>query len=111
MAVYSTITSKLATDGATWLSLHNKNKNIGDSIWRTMHTAHKVMKYWENIPSYEERDTCPICENAQTGSIGIIWCSSESIRNAEDVSLPGASRLMKILISESARLKLYIRCK
>ena len=48
---------------AIWKSIRSKDisRNIRDFLWKTMHNAYMVGKFWTNIPGYEQRGTCPIC--------------------------------------------------
>ncbi|OSC98484.1 RnaseH-domain-containing protein [Trametes coccinea BRFM310] len=36
-------------------------KKIRDFLWKAMHDAYRVGKYWENIPGYEDRARCAKC--------------------------------------------------
>ncbi|KAF8868737.1 hypothetical protein BD779DRAFT_1459335, partial [Infundibulicybe gibba] len=53
----------LPTNGRIWRSQRKKeiSKNIRAYIWKATHNAYKCGSYWENIPGYEPRATCPIC--------------------------------------------------
>ena len=63
-AVEGVITDHVPTDVKVWKSLREKevNRNVADFLWKAMHAAHKVGKYWDNIPNYEDRAQCPVCQ-------------------------------------------------
>ncbi|OJT09202.1 LINE-1 retrotransposable element ORF2 protein [Trametes pubescens] len=46
-----------------WLALRRDpvSRKIRDFIWKAIHGAHRVGKYWKHIPGYEERGTCGVC--------------------------------------------------
>lgn len=60
------INQEAPTDERIWLSLKDKalSREARAFLWKTMHNAYKVRKYWENIPNYENRALCPECDNA-----------------------------------------------
>lgn len=56
------------TDKQIWLSLRDKDlsKQVRNFLWRAMHNAYKIGKYWENIKDYEHRAECPRCRVTET---------------------------------------------
>ncbi|GJE94639.1 transposon TX1 uncharacterized protein [Phanerochaete sordida] len=148
-AVHGTITPRLPTDGSIWLSLRKREfrRNVSDFLWKIIHRAQKLGRYWTHIPGYEDRATCPICPGSPIESmehilleccapgreeawrmcrdlwlkkhgtwpepsIGtILGCGLADWRTEEGRPLPGASRLYRILISETAHLIWCVRCE
>ncbi|KAH9855818.1 hypothetical protein C2E23DRAFT_773187 [Lenzites betulinus] len=51
------------TSGDVWEGLSAKpiRKQVRDFLWKAIHGAHRVGKYWANIPAYEARELCPWC--------------------------------------------------
>lgn len=51
------------TDAAIWKSIRDKDisRNISDFLWKSIHGAYKVGKYWANIPGAQSREQCPVC--------------------------------------------------
>lgn len=50
-----------------WTSLRSKDftPKIRAFLWKVMHNAYKVGKYWINIPSCEQRAQCHACEGVE----------------------------------------------
>ncbi|KAI0731180.1 ribonuclease H-like protein [Earliella scabrosa] len=48
---------------ALWKGIRSKliARRIRDFLWKAMHDALRVGKFWENIPGYEARATCGVC--------------------------------------------------
>lgn len=46
-----------------WLSLRKDpvSRKMRDFLWKAIHGAHRVGKYWGHIPGYEERKMCAQC--------------------------------------------------
>jgi ribonuclease HI/exonuclease III len=51
-----------------WASLRKKTftRNIRDFMWKSIHKAHKVGSYWENIPEHESRAKCSHCHTTDS---------------------------------------------
>ncbi|KAJ6470742.1 hypothetical protein C8R47DRAFT_1179547 [Mycena vitilis] len=41
-------------------------KSIKTFLWKSLHGAHRVGKFWTNIPGYEDRATCDSCGKLET---------------------------------------------
>jgi ribonuclease HI len=56
------------TASTIWKSLRSKGitRQIRTFLWKSMHGAHKIGKYWEHIPDCEERAICQHCEVTET---------------------------------------------
>ena len=59
-----------------WKSLKRPeiSKTAKDLIWKSIHDAYKVGAYWKNIPGYEEREKCAICDETETMEHIMINC-------------------------------------
>ena len=58
-----------------WKSIQNKDlpKSFRGYLWKTLHNAHKIGSYWENIPDWEHR-----CEPNATDSLKHIMLECEA---------------------------------
>ena len=61
------LTENSPTNQKIWISLKSKNfpPKIRAFLWKAMHSAYKVGKYWSHIPSFEQRGLCHACENVE----------------------------------------------
>lgn len=50
-------------DRTVWLGLRKDpvSRKVRDFLWKAIHGAHRVGKYWTHIPGYEERAKCRVC--------------------------------------------------
>jgi hypothetical protein len=55
--------SNTPTAKTIWKSIRNKDitRHIRTFLWKSLHGAHKIGKYWEHIPECEEWATCQHC--------------------------------------------------
>ncbi|KAJ6566061.1 hypothetical protein B0H19DRAFT_939935, partial [Mycena capillaripes] len=55
--------SHAPTAATIWKSLRRKDitRQIRTFLWKWMHGAHRIGKFWKNIPGYEEREICRHC--------------------------------------------------
>ncbi|KAI0744459.1 hypothetical protein C8Q76DRAFT_604336 [Earliella scabrosa] len=51
------------TEPMLWKAIRTRDvaRNMRDFLWKSLHDAMRVGKFWENIPGYEQRATCAIC--------------------------------------------------
>ncbi|KAH9161884.1 hypothetical protein EDB89DRAFT_1812507, partial [Lactarius sanguifluus] len=151
-------TGTLETDETIWNLIRRKPicPLIQQFLYKSLHSTHKIGKYWLNIPECEDRCYCRSCgetklmdhiltscenqtrtriwESAKElwpygldtwpePSLGtIIGCNSLSVETLQKVKTrngrtqeikrydPGATRLLRIIISESAYLIWTLRC-
>jgi len=63
---------------AIWKSIRSKDisRNIRDYLWKAMHNAYRLGKYWDNIPGYEQRGLCPICEMEESMEHILLECDA-----------------------------------
>jgi ribonuclease HI len=147
----------LETDEALWKGTRNNNirTRIQQFLYKALHGTQKIGNFWENIPGYEARQICHICDETESIehilvrctttppnmiwdlakntwphaphwpeiSIGIILgCGTISPPGIAQPEQPdanrnhgrvprGATRLLQILISESAHLIWVLRCE
>jgi hypothetical protein len=45
-------------------------------LWKSMHNAHKCGKFWDNIPGYEQRATCPVCNEEESMEHILLECKA-----------------------------------
>ncbi|KAJ7610029.1 hypothetical protein DFH06DRAFT_1016813 [Mycena polygramma] len=62
-AATTTLYKKNPKAAAIWKSIRNPDisRQIRNFLWKTIHGAHRVGKFWLNIPEMEERATCQHC--------------------------------------------------
>ncbi|KAJ7864066.1 RnaseH-domain-containing protein [Mycena leptocephala] len=63
---------------ATWKSIRHKDigRNIRNVLWKSMHGAHRVGKYWTNIPECEDRANCVHCGEVESLEHILLECPS-----------------------------------
>jgi len=61
------LTGKCPTKETIWRSMRNKTfpPRIRGFLWKVMHNAYKIGKYWRNIPTCEERGLCQVCDRVE----------------------------------------------
>ncbi|KAJ7750842.1 hypothetical protein B0H16DRAFT_1460552 [Mycena metata] len=54
---------KAPTEKLIWRSIRNKDisRQIRNFMWKTLHGAHRIGKFWEHIPEMGDRATCQHC--------------------------------------------------
>ncbi|KAJ7714014.1 ribonuclease H-like protein [Mycena metata] len=64
------------TPATIWKSLRNKDitRQIRTFLWKAMHGAHRIGKFWENIPECEDRAICGHCGVTETFEHIILEC-------------------------------------
>ncbi|KAJ7834276.1 hypothetical protein B0H13DRAFT_1653372 [Mycena leptocephala] len=118
------------TPAQVWKSIRHKDftHQVKDFLWKSLHSAHRIGAFWKHIPECEERNLpdlehillkckhpgqelvwklakdlwlCknPIWSDLSLGSV--LGCGLATILDEKGRTLPGASRLYRILISES----------
>lgn len=133
---------RMPTASAIWKSMrsHDFERKVADFLFKGMHDALRVGRYWSNIPGYEDRATCAVCgctddlrhillectavgqrlvwdlTRAAWSSTGLEWprMTLESILACGAFELDkkqAKSRLFRILVSESAYLIWKLRCE
>ncbi|KNZ80655.1 Ribonuclease H1, partial [Termitomyces sp. J132] len=88
----------LPLDRVIWKSLRDKalSREIRNFLWKSMHGLYKLGKYWENIPSFESRATCPKCRveelmahiltECKVSGLAHIWTLTEKTFNLRKVT-------------------------
>lgn len=56
------------TTEAIWRSMRHGDisKKIRDLLWKHAHGIYRLGTFWDNIDGYEERGTCPLCQQPET---------------------------------------------
>ncbi|KAJ7609550.1 ribonuclease H-like protein [Mycena polygramma] len=59
---------KTPTVASIWKSVRHKDlsRQIKTFLWKSIHGAHRVGKFWTNIPGYEDRATCEACGEVES---------------------------------------------
>ncbi|KAJ7698529.1 hypothetical protein B0H16DRAFT_1349472 [Mycena metata] len=70
--------SSPATAASIWKSIRHKDisRNIRNWLWKSMHNAHRVGKYWEHIPECGERANCVHCGAEESLQHILLECPS-----------------------------------
>ncbi|KAJ7150818.1 hypothetical protein C8R43DRAFT_951252 [Mycena crocata] len=65
------------TPATIWKSIRHKDisRSIWTFLWKSMHGAHRVGKFWENIPECQERAVCQHCQETETFEHITLECS------------------------------------
>ncbi|KAH9847291.1 ribonuclease H-like protein [Lenzites betulinus] len=71
-------------------------KKVRDFLWKNLHGIYKVGPFWRNIPGYEERGTCRICEVEETMEHILCECDSIECRTV--------SKLVKCILEKKGSL-------
>ncbi|KAJ6539700.1 hypothetical protein B0H19DRAFT_370253 [Mycena capillaripes] len=72
---------------AIWASIRQKDisRNVRNFLWKSMHSAHRLGKYWTHIPECEERANCAHCGQSQ------IWALAEELWRKKHTEWPTLS--------------------
>ncbi|KAK6969611.1 hypothetical protein R3P38DRAFT_3336821 [Favolaschia claudopus] len=122
-----------------WRSTRNKDisRSIRFFLWMLIHEGYKVGKFWNSVPTHQQRVICNICGTHETMDHILTQCTAPGQKEVWDLASemwrlktgkdlrpaigqimaggvtkhgdPGATRLHKILITESAHLIWRIR--
>lgn len=51
------------TSDQIWSSIRSRDtpKSIRGFLWKSLHSAYKIGKFWDNIPQHEQRGQCGLC--------------------------------------------------
>ncbi|KAI1781818.1 ribonuclease H-like protein [Ganoderma leucocontextum] len=80
-AVHSTLKFK-PRPSIIWKSLRSKdiNRKAREFLWKGLHDAHRVGKFWENIPTLEHRAICSLCGEEESLEHILTECSATCVR-------------------------------
>ena len=55
------------TTEAIWMASKHKDftRKTRDFIWKSIQSTYKIGEFWENITGYENRGTCPLCDEKE----------------------------------------------
>ena len=61
-----------------WLATKHKDltRKTRDFLWKSTQHAYKIGEYWNNIPGYESRGTCPLCDTQEDMEHILTACKS-----------------------------------
>ncbi|KAJ7481429.1 hypothetical protein B0H11DRAFT_2419616 [Mycena galericulata] len=59
-----------------WKSIRHKDitRQIKNFLWKTVHDAHRIGKFWTHIPGYEERAECHSCGEVESMEHILLKC-------------------------------------
>ena len=66
------------TPSTIWRTTKHKDltKKTREFIWKRIHNAFKIGKFWKNIPNYEQRGICPKCEVEESMEHILMECTA-----------------------------------
>ncbi|KAI0361600.1 hypothetical protein OH77DRAFT_1546125, partial [Trametes cingulata] len=92
-----------ATPEQLWAGVRHRDirRRLRDFWWKALHDALRVGSYWEHIPGYETRATCPRCDETEslehilTGCAApgqaIVWSMVRALLSKKRIVLPPTS--------------------
>ncbi|EPS99146.1 hypothetical protein FOMPIDRAFT_1125028 [Fomitopsis schrenkii] len=59
-----------------WRGIRHRDirRNVSDFLWKGIHGAHRVGTFWTKIPKYEDRATCPVCDDLESMEHILLRC-------------------------------------
>ena len=65
---------------SVWLATKHKNltRKTRDFLWKSTQHAYKIGEFWGNIPGYEDRGTCPLCDELEDMDHILTSCKSKA---------------------------------
>ena len=144
------INKREESDSHLWLKCRHPDirRPVQTFLYKAMHGAFRIGKFWDDIPQYAHRANCAKCNESpeslehilfdcENATIATIWklaeqtwptsfgqwpdiqlglvlgCGSIALPDQDDETMirTGPSRLLRILISESAHLIWALRCE
>ncbi|KAI0708428.1 ribonuclease H-like protein [Earliella scabrosa] len=71
-----------ATEMALWRAIRTRDvaRNMRDFLWKALHDALRVGRFWENIPGYEQRAICATCGVTESLEHILLECSAPGQR-------------------------------
>ncbi|KAJ7062438.1 hypothetical protein B0H15DRAFT_807887 [Mycena belliarum] len=81
-------------DESIWLSVRHRDfsRQIRNFLWKSVHGAHRVGRYWSHIPGYEARAVCQHCDVEESLQHIFLECT----RTGREVVWKLASDLWKL---------------
>ena len=70
------------TDAAIWKGIRKQSirPRIQQFLYKAMHGAYKIGKFWTRIPGYETRGQCPRCHTTEDMDHILTTCMAEPVR-------------------------------
>ncbi|KAJ7699841.1 hypothetical protein B0H16DRAFT_1348916, partial [Mycena metata] len=68
---------KTPTEKLIWKSIRNKDlsRQVRNFMWKTLHGAHRIGKFWAHIPEMEDRANCQHCGGIETMEHILLECN------------------------------------
>ncbi|KAJ6595385.1 hypothetical protein B0H10DRAFT_1664479, partial [Mycena sp. CBHHK59/15] len=96
--------SKYTSDEEIWKSLTTKDilPRASQFLWKGIHNAHRIGRYWDHIPECKERAICANCDNVvedldhillKCKCLGqeLVWKAAETLWTEKEEEWPGVS--------------------
>ncbi|KAJ7089498.1 hypothetical protein C8R43DRAFT_1092558 [Mycena crocata] len=102
------------TAATIWKSIRHRDisRPIRTFLWKSIHNAHRIGKFCENIPECQDRAICSHCKETESLEHIILGCSKPAtFTDEKNRPVPSTGRLYRILITESAFLIWKLRCE
>lgn len=73
---------------SVWLALRKDpvSRKIRDFLWKAIHGAHRVGKYWLHIPGYEMRGMCAVCNQTDDMTHILTRCGAAGQREVWELA-------------------------
>jgi ribonuclease HI len=76
------------TEEAIWTATKHKDftRKTRDYLWKSTQHAYKIGEYWENIPEYEGRGICPLCNEREDMDHILTSCNARARSKAWELA-------------------------
>ncbi|KAI0687597.1 hypothetical protein C8Q76DRAFT_635284 [Earliella scabrosa] len=81
-------------------------RRVRDFLWKCLHDAVRVGKYWRNIPTMEERERCAWCGATESIQHILVECSATHVDTVWGLVLAAATKAGETGLARDARLAL-----
>ncbi|KAJ7312652.1 hypothetical protein DFH08DRAFT_717439 [Mycena albidolilacea] len=73
---------RCVSDTEIWRAVHVKEifPRVAQFLWKGIHNAHRIGKYWTHIPECEDRATCKTCDETEDLEHILVGCQSPEQR-------------------------------
>jgi hypothetical protein len=82
------ITGDLESDATIWLSIRKSvlRPTVQQFLYKSIHNAYKVGRYWSNIPGYEDRGICSNCDETESLEHILTECRSNTTQEVWNIA-------------------------
>ncbi|KAF7982921.1 hypothetical protein HWV62_25202 [Athelia sp. TMB] len=86
-----------------WKATLNKDvrRTVRTYLWKTLHRAYKIGKYWQNITGWEQREKCQVCGEEESMEHILLECEEPGRKMVWDL----AEKLWRMKVDRWPELK------